>query len=176
MSLPSPACVGRGQGLRGNATAGTYNYCFQPEPDEGESTEAGALRCRLPSPWKILQLFPPLARSEQPALSRVAHPTLGLARAKQVSEKGCSPPRALPQPTLGHDLRTPCQAAFEQCEVRPLDHRKPVLCSPPSLTSGPGWSPPLSLGPTQKVCFNGSPLGLSPGRPDMPPVYPFGFG
>ena len=32
---------GGGWGLGGDATDGTYNYCFQPEPDEGEGTERG---------------------------------------------------------------------------------------------------------------------------------------
>lgn len=27
--------------LGGGATDGTYNYCFQPEPDEGEGSERG---------------------------------------------------------------------------------------------------------------------------------------
>lgn len=50
---------GVGWGLGGGATDGTCNYCFQPEPDEGEAQrEAGVLRWRLSLPWKILRRFP----------------------------------------------------------------------------------------------------------------------
>lgn len=71
MSLPSPACPGRGWGLGGDATSGTYNYCFRQPQMRGRAQRwGGSFVVETSLITENPEAASPLRPSEQPSRSQ----------------------------------------------------------------------------------------------------------
>lgn len=69
---------GVGWGLGGGATDGTCNYCFQPEPDEGEGAERGrSFAVETFLTMENSEAVSPLEPLEPPCRPHIVHPDTG---------------------------------------------------------------------------------------------------
>lgn len=152
---------GVGWGLGGGATDGTCNYCFQPEPNEGEGAERGrsfavetfltmenseavspirALGAALPAPYHPSRHWPPTrACSGNPPLKRLC-PERGYGPPGPLSLRGFTLFHCSPQPRS-----QPSLTALADC--------RPIRCSLPQPDLRPTWCSPLSLGPHPAGCL-----------------------